>query len=690
MDKTTNLLLHVLSFLLAVSLFLTAEARSRSLDRDDEAILVGRISHVEGDVFRYVPEEDDWVVIVKDAPFGLEDGLYAEKGRAELIMPNNTWVRIDRETQIQLLDLREDLTEIDVAQGVARFQNRGSYALIRAGTPFGYVTAPEDTAFEVFVTEEAADIIPIKGTVEFVHRYSGTRYEVKAGSSSLLTDNRRVIAGEGHEDADWNAWNRQRDILWANRMEHKGKSGAYLPPGLYDHAYVLEDYGRWDRVYYGGGYYHFWRPVHISVGWSPFTTGRWSVWYGHHTWIPYEPFGYVTHHYGNWIYTHGYWYWAPPMHWGGFYAGAPGFHLDFSWYPGRVAWIHHGYHVGWIPLAPYEPYYCHRHWGRRSVVVRNVDVTNVYVNINKYENQGRAVVVRERDLYNVNDYGNVRVRGVSAALVSKQYRVTPGLSARGISGHPKGKQEYQFTNVKGSGKPPATARVKSGQNRPVIDQHRTAQTKTVVKEKISAIRDIAGTKVQSPSTAGKANPLSVKSSRQTAPTLEMQEKRLEKKTTVTAKDRSQIQNSARTPGKVTTSKPLKEQIGSRLPQPGFRAKPEVTSNSLHSKTNRVTELPRARNEAQKKPNSMSFSSGQKNLAVPSQNLHEVPRSSQGGGAKAGQRIEQWQGRMQERPQAGSAGNKGLSFQAPSPKTHSQGVRKTNRGRDQSPRNLLGR
>jgi len=560
MDKTTNLFLVPSIFLLVTILFFTAEARPQSPDRDDEAILVGRIAHVDGEVLRYVPEEDDWVITVKDAPFGSDDALYSDRGRAELIMPNNTWVRIDKETQIQLIELSHDLTEIDVAYGVARFYNQGAYAVITATTPFGYVTAPENTSFEIFVTDEAVDIIPLEGTVDFVHRHSGTRYEAIGGLSSLLVDNRRVIAGEGHEDADWNAWNRHRDTLWAKRMKFKGRSGEYLPPGLYDHAYLLEDYGRWERVYYDGGYYNFWRPVHISVGWSPFTTGRWTVWYGHHTWIPYEPFGYVTHHYGNWIFTHGYWYWAPPVRWGGVHIGSPLLHLDFAWYPGRVAWIYHGVNIGWIPLAPYEPYYCHRRWGKRSVVLGNVGITNVYVNINKYRNHSRAVIVNQKDLYRVNNYRGVKIRGVSASTVMNHYRTTPVVTIRVIRHHPKEKEKYNFTNVKASGKPHGTTTARIKQNRRVTEQRRNAKDKTIVKEKTSTKRGTAGTKIKRLSTMTKTDLPSVNRSSRPAATLKTQGKRHEKKTTLTTKDRSRTQKEVKAQKKSIASKPLKQQM----------------------------------------------------------------------------------------------------------------------------------
>jgi len=83
------------------------------------AITVGRVYNIEGDLLRYVPEEKDWVAMVKDAPFGREDTLFSgNEGMAEMIIPNGTWIRIGNSTQIQFIALDSDLSEADVASGV--------------------------------------------------------------------------------------------------------------------------------------------------------------------------------------------------------------------------------------------------------------------------------------------------------------------------------------------------------------------------------------------------------------------------------------------------------------------------------------------------------------------------------------------------------------------------------------------
>ncbi len=145
-----------LFILLLVTIPITsAQARPGSEDPEgEETILVGRISHVEGQLWRFVPDNGDWVATGKDTPFGFEDALHSDgDGRAEIIIPNNTWIRIDGDTQIQIMGLRDDLTEIDVASGLVRFYNKGSDVLIKATTPFGYVVAPGETTFDLYVGE---------------------------------------------------------------------------------------------------------------------------------------------------------------------------------------------------------------------------------------------------------------------------------------------------------------------------------------------------------------------------------------------------------------------------------------------------------------------------------------------------------------------------------------------------------
>ncbi len=115
--------------------------------------LVGRITYIDGQLLRYIFDEQDWVATVKDAPFGLEDAVYSsDTGKAEFKLPNGVWVRTGGDTQIQLIALREDVTEIDVASGTVRFYNKSEKTVSRSQRPSG-MCWPSPTPPSIFMWE---------------------------------------------------------------------------------------------------------------------------------------------------------------------------------------------------------------------------------------------------------------------------------------------------------------------------------------------------------------------------------------------------------------------------------------------------------------------------------------------------------------------------------------------------------
>jgi hypothetical protein len=431
MPGLNNMLRSLCTGLLVIMTSISADAQSLVEDSAAEQILVGWISHTEGEVLRHEPEDGDWVPVVKDSPFALNDTLHAGEGaRAEIIIPNNTWIRIGDVTRIQVIDLKDDLTDVEIDSGMAGFYNKGTYSAIRLRTPFGDVEAPPGTRFDVYATIDSVEVICLQGGVYFTHEKTAQRVEVIAGSSSLVANDRGIRAGTGYGDPVWRAWNRVRDALWADKTKPGMKSLDNLPPALQDHAYVLEENGVWERVYYEGGTRYFWRPIYVGSTWAPFTVGRWTIRYGEDTWFPLEPFGYVTHHYGNWIFTRGRWYWAPPSARINGCVGASFFHIAFAWYPARVAWIHYGVDIGWIPLGPRERYYCHHRWGPGVVVIRNKRMNKGSVAVTTYRNYRHAVVVHQEDLYAAGNYRHHRSFTGNRARVASRYRVSPVLDRK--------------------------------------------------------------------------------------------------------------------------------------------------------------------------------------------------------------------------------------------------------------------
>ncbi len=460
--KNPFLLLFLLSM---TSVFpgTTLKAETGPEGLDDEPILVGRISHIEGGLLRYQPADEGWTPTVDDTPFGPGESLYTEENsRAEIILPNGTWARFDGGTQVQLLEIRDDLTDLDLSSGTGRFYNQGAYPLIKVRTIFGDLTAQGDTAFDLHLRGNAVEVIALKGSVSFSKRGTDQGFEVTAGLGSIVADAHTVSVGKGYEPPGWASWNRERDALWAARMTSGEVSAAYLPPSLRHEAHALDENGVWEKAYYDNGDYYFWRPTCVPAEWSPFTVGCWNTWHHENTWVPYEPFGYVTHHYGNWVFIGHSWYWAPPVARVRPHVGRPLFNIGLAWYPGRVAWLSFGTNIGWVPLAPHEPYYAHRRWGHNAVAAGDVNLTALKVNVTHYKNHRHAVVIDHKDLRRARNYMKVRITNFDRASVVRNYRVAPTLDrmatmpfadtrdARDLAGAvPKLKPSFMFSEKKG-------------------------------------------------------------------------------------------------------------------------------------------------------------------------------------------------------------------------------------------------
>jgi len=455
---------------------------------DAPAMVVGRVYYIEGDLLRYVPAERDWVAVVKDAPFGTEDTLFSgSRGMAELIVPNGTWIRIGNSTQIQFITLDTDLAEMDVASGVARFYNKSSDSVIKTTSPFGYVLAYPGTVFDFYVGDNSVEVVAVRGKVSFIHSATDARYDVAAGSPSILADEQQVSSGEETVDPDWDRWNTARENFWAAKAQRRGRSFEYLPPRLRDESYALDENGIWETVYYEGAERWFWRPTTVALGWSPFTVGRWTDWYGDQTWIPAEPFGYVTHHYGNWVYVRNYWYWAPPVV--SVRVGMLFLDVGFYWYPGRVFWIYSGPYVGWVPLAPYETYYCYHPWGGPyAVVVNNINITQININVGNYAYVNHAIVVSQNNFYGVNSYKNVRLAKINRTTIVNNYHAAPIVNNTVINNYSTIKQRYNYTNVKVNEKPHNTVVNRIQQNETIIQKGKK-ENAAVLQEQVKSIKE---------------------------------------------------------------------------------------------------------------------------------------------------------------------------------------------------------
>ena len=399
----------------------------------DAAIIVGRISHIEGEIYRYMDVDESWVATSLQSPAGTQDVLATgDNSRAEIVFPDNQLMRLDENTEIEILNLDDDIAEFTLQSGLARFYNRSSTGKMIVETARGTAKVGPGSAIDVQADGQSVTVSAVRGEATF-HSYDDRveKVEVLSESTSLEFLEKSIIAGVGPIDRKWDNWCADREGLWNRnnlvRSEH-------LPGSMQEYAYAMEPYGRWQRIYYRGYYYWAWKPHSVAVGWSPYTTGYWQDWHGSPVWIDHNPWGWVTHHHGNWINMHGAWLWTPYVH-VSHVSGVTviGFNIRFGkryrshWHPGRVRWIAHNDYVGWLPLAPWETYYGYRKWGPRTVAMRGGTYFSININLSSHRHIDHAVIIPKRHLYNrkpggTNNYNTVKIRNINKTAIVKNYK----------------------------------------------------------------------------------------------------------------------------------------------------------------------------------------------------------------------------------------------------------------------------
>lgn len=399
----------------------------------DAAIIIGRISNVEGQIYRYMDVDDSWVETSLQSPAGTQDVLATgDKSKAEIAFPNNQLVRLDENAEIEILNLEDDVGEFTLHSGLARFYNRSSAGMLVVETARGSVTVEPGSAIDVLAEKKSVTVSAVYGEAIFHSYQDGVeKVEVISGSTKLEFREKSIIAGIGPIDRKWDRWCADREgMLAQNRLVRS----EHLPESMQEYAYTMEPYGRWQRIYYRGYYYWAWKPHSVSVGWSPYTTGHWDNWHGSSVWVDYNPWGWATHHHGHWLNMHGAWLWTPYVH----VSHVPGvtvigFNITFGkryrsyWHPGRVRWIAHNDYIGWLPLAPWETYYGYRKWGPRTVVMRGGVSFSININLSSHRYLDHAVIIPKRHLYHrkpgvINNYNTVKIKNVNKTVIINNYK----------------------------------------------------------------------------------------------------------------------------------------------------------------------------------------------------------------------------------------------------------------------------
>ncbi|GAC1312515.1 MAG: FecR domain-containing protein [Vulcanimicrobiaceae bacterium] len=404
---------------LAVVVVVVCVAFAASASRATTAPGVARLSLIRGTVEIRRADAVERIRATTNVPLVSGDRLTTRDGaRAEVEFGYGAALRVAPDTEVGFVAVERERERVGLSVGTvefrggrnaARIEIETSQATIRSSDGLVRVAVARDGATTVTTRDGFADVVT-----------AGTSERVGPGAALAITNGgpARVIVAAGDDAFD--RWNDERDRTQSVASTDDMPGDAIAGTG------DLRTYGRWiDDARYG----RVWSPYE-RAGWAPFHDGRfvWEPYYGW-TWVATEPWGWAPYHYGNWFYAaNAGWCWYPGIAAYGPYAYRPAVVAFFSFGgPGSSGFGN----VGWVPLAPYEPFV--PWYGDRNVTVVNT-ITNVTVVgspptqavgsqvFRIYHNAGApgGAVVVERHAFSSGNFASIRPVAVPALIPSKR------------------------------------------------------------------------------------------------------------------------------------------------------------------------------------------------------------------------------------------------------------------------------
>ena len=292
--------------LLATSMFALLTVTALWAEDQDPPGRAARLQYIQGSVSVQPQGTGDWVEGALNRPLTNSDNIWTDKNARSELSVGTGIMRLNSESSLTLTNISDNGVQVQLHQGTLNLRVRKLYEgeIYEVDTPNMAFTVQKsgEYRFDVDPDGDASVVTVFKGQGDatgegpavHVKDHEQARFH---GGTSLAHEFSPAPGYDGFDD-----WCRVRD-------KREGTvSAQYVAPGVVG-SEDLDEYGTWSEV---PEYGHIWVPRHVSVGWAPYREGHWAYidpwgW----TWVDDAPWGYAPFHYGRWVYTGGYWGWAP-------------------------------------------------------------------------------------------------------------------------------------------------------------------------------------------------------------------------------------------------------------------------------------------------------------------------------------------------------------------------------------------
>lgn len=336
----------------------------------EELPYAARIQRVEGEVVfsddrANTDANSQWTAATANQPFSEGDRIYTHhNARTSLAFTGRNFARLDPNTSLDIVSLRDRRTQLALRDGAAMFDvgYLGSGELFEVATPHGAISFDEPGLYNIGFDQNGDVLVSVLSGLAQVVGLGGSGQVSKgemltllgqAASELALSRLNRQDAGYQVDDYYRYQYPNSYDGRYSNYDAYLDDPYYYDPyqrsvsyqyvnsniPGVYD----LDQYGDWQNV---GNHGYAWRP-RVDAGWVPYQQGQWTNNYPYGpTWVSSEPWGYAPYHYGRWVNEGNQWYWIPE-----------GVRTTPSYAPALVAFVPlDANQIGWVPLGPGDPY----------------------------------------------------------------------------------------------------------------------------------------------------------------------------------------------------------------------------------------------------------------------------------------------------------------------------------------------
>jgi hypothetical protein len=317
----------------------------------DEVTSLSYISYLERYATLQPSQTGETLDVVVNMPVLAGDRLTTSRGaRVEVQLADGSTVWVDEFSTMDFDALA--FSRDDYSERSSLYLAEGTAAVEIPATALGNGTLRLDSpAGTIFLNRPGLYRLELRGDEIRVQAFSGlAELPVGVGSAMLRGGEEATVTGSGdfykagisdRTDDFWN-WVQER------RNPSPGASAQHVDTRAADHAAVLDSYGDW--VYVDTFSSWMWRP-RVTIGWAPYSYGRWYWTPVGWNWISYEPWGWYPFHYGSWYLDVSFgWVWG----------------WDSIWSPAWVHWMYTPGYVGWCPRGYYDWWYyhnCSHCWG---------------------------------------------------------------------------------------------------------------------------------------------------------------------------------------------------------------------------------------------------------------------------------------------------------------------------------------